>query len=90
MADAPGQPNRVRCLHDGRRKYAVYLDPEGRMTAEYEMYDLERDPDERRNLLDVRSGEARAPGTGRCARRWGSGWRAAMDELGTAVPGAGG
>ena len=57
----PGQPNRVRCVHDGRRKYAVYLDPEGRMAAEYEVYDLERDPEERHNLLDVHSGEARAP-----------------------------
>ena len=60
MAEAPGQPNRVRCVLDGRRKYAEYLDPEGLEPPEYEMYDLERDPDERRNLVDVHSGEARS------------------------------
>jgi choline-sulfatase len=60
-ADAPGQPNRVRCVREPRLKYATYLDPEGRVAPEHEMYDLERDPDERHNLLDQRSGEPRRP-----------------------------
>ena len=84
MADAPGQPNRVRCVHDGRRKYAVYLDPEGRRAAEYEMYDLDRDPDERRNLLDVRSGEARSASDRPLREEMGERLAAAMAELGTA------
>ncbi len=31
--DAPGQPNRIRCVRDARWKYAVYLDPSGRGRA---------------------------------------------------------
>lgn len=58
MMEAPGQPNRVRAIRTGSAKYAVYLDPAGSAPAEYEMYDLERDPEERTNLLDVRTGEA--------------------------------
>jgi arylsulfatase A-like enzyme len=59
MGEAPGQPNRVRAVRDRRLKYARYLDPTGRAPAEYEMYDLERDPEERRNLVDHRTGELR-------------------------------
>jgi arylsulfatase A-like enzyme len=88
MADAPGQPNRVRCVHDGRRKYAVYLDPEGKMATEYEMYDLERDPDESRNLVDVHSGAVRDPGDGPLREELDELLRAKMGELGTAVPSA--
>jgi choline-sulfatase len=88
MAEAPGQPNRVRCIHDATRKYAVYLDPEGRVAAEYEMYDLERDPDERRNLVDVHSGEVRSvedrPLRDEMAERLAT----AMADHGTGVPGA--
>ena len=38
--DAPGQPNRIRCVRDARWKYAVYLDPSGKVAPEYELYDL--------------------------------------------------
>ena len=58
MTEAPGQPNRVRAIRTASAKYAVYLDPAGSVSPEYEMYDLERDPEERTNLLDVRTGEA--------------------------------
>src|SRR5262249_20836605 len=59
MQEAPGQPNRIRCIRDERWKYAVYLDPTGREPPEYECYDLEADPDEARNLVDFRGGRAR-------------------------------
>jgi arylsulfatase A-like enzyme len=85
MADAPGQPNRVRCVHDGRRKYAVYLDPEGRRAAEHEMYDLERDPEERHNLVDVHSGEARAPADRALREEMAERLASAMAEFGTAL-----
>jgi choline-sulfatase len=56
--DVPGQPNRIRCVRDARWKYAVYLDPSGRAAPEYELYDLESDPDEAANLVDKRTGRA--------------------------------
>ena len=58
MQEAPGQPNRIRAIRTATGKYADYFDPEDRVSSEYELYDLERDPDERDNLLDVRTGEA--------------------------------
>lgn len=48
-------------LSGGAGKYAVHLDPARRASPEYEMYDLESDPNEERNLLDKRSGRARSP-----------------------------
>jgi len=68
LQDVPGQPNRIRCIRDRRMKYAFYFDPSGRAATEHEMYDLERDPDERVNLVDRFSGEAIDPGR-RAARR---------------------
>jgi choline-sulfatase len=59
LQDAAGQPNRIRCVRDARWKYAVYLDPARRAAPEYEMYDLQSDPNETRNLLDKHSGRAR-------------------------------
>jgi choline-sulfatase len=82
-AEAPGQPNRVRCIRDSRMKYAVYLDPDGREAAEYEMYDLERDPEERLNLLDHRSGEPRQASDRAARDRLAEALRAQMAELGT-------
>jgi len=57
--EAPGQPNRIRCVRDARWKYAVYLDPSGREAPEYELYDLETDPDEALNLVDKATGIGR-------------------------------
>jgi arylsulfatase A-like enzyme len=58
LQDVPGQPNRVRAVRTARHKFAIYFDPEGKAPTEYEMYDLERDPDERDNLVDRSNGEA--------------------------------
>ena len=57
LQDVPGQPNRVRAVRTARHKYAFYFDPSGRAPTEHELYDLERDPDEARNLVDRSSGE---------------------------------
>jgi choline-sulfatase len=59
--EAPGQPNRIRCVRDARWKYAVYLDPRGAAAPEYELYDLHADPTEARNLLDKSTGSPRTP-----------------------------
>ena len=67
--EAPGQPNRVRCVREARWKYAVYLDPAGRVAPEYELYDLEADPDETLNLVGVRTGRGRSRAAERERRR---------------------
>jgi len=59
QTEGPGQPNRIRCIREPRWKYAVYLDPHGRVRSEYELYDLHADPNEERNLLERDSGRPR-------------------------------
>ena len=60
LQEAPGQPNRVRCVREGRFKYAAYLDPAGRARPEHELYDMEADPLEARNLLERDSARPRS------------------------------
>ena len=62
----PGQPNRIRAVRTRRRKFALYFDPEGKAPTEYELYDLERDPDE--SDEPGRPDERRAPGRADSAR----------------------
>ena len=57
--DVSGQPNRIRCVRDERWKYAIYMDPSGMTPPEFELYDLESDPDEALNLADKRTGRGR-------------------------------
>ena len=61
LTEAPGQPNRVRAIRTATHKYAFYFDPSGERASEYEMYDLQRDPNEVRNLLAVDSGSTKDP-----------------------------
>ena len=61
LTEAPGQPNRVRAIRTATHKYAFYFDPDGEKASEYEMYDLQRDPFEMRNLLNVDSGSTKDP-----------------------------
>jgi choline-sulfatase len=84
--EAPGQPNRIRCLREQRFKYAVYLDPGGRAGPEYELYDLEADPAEVHNLLDVRSGRAHTPPAERERRRLHERLGARLEQTATVVP----
>jgi arylsulfatase A-like enzyme len=50
------RPNRIRALREARWKYAVYVDPAGENPSQYELYDLDADPIERRNLVDRSTG----------------------------------
>jgi arylsulfatase A-like enzyme len=85
--EAPGQPNRIRCVRDRRFKYAAYLDPSGRVAPEYELYDLEADPDEAHNLVDKRTGRAHSPAAERERRRLHERLALALEETATAAPG---
>lgn len=45
------QPNHIRCVVSNGHKLARYCDPQGKVTDEWEMYDLRYDPNEEVNLL---------------------------------------
>jgi arylsulfatase A-like enzyme len=60
LQNVPGQPNRIRAVRTERHKYALYFDPAARAATEYELYDLERDPDEVTNLVDRYGDTARS------------------------------
>jgi arylsulfatase A-like enzyme len=84
LTEAPGQPNRLRAIRTARHKYAFYFDPSGERPREYEMYDLERDPDEVRNLVGVRTGTVTDPGDRRTHDDLVEALGEAMNETGTA------
>jgi arylsulfatase A-like enzyme len=46
------QPNHIRCIRQGRWKYALYFDPAGVEPSQYELYDLQADPQELHNRAD--------------------------------------
>ena len=55
---APGsvrQPNHVRCVRTQGHKLSRYFDPSGQVAEEWEMYDLQHDPNEAINLVRVAS-----------------------------------
>ena len=83
MTEAPGQPNRIRAIRSASAKYAVYFDPSGRKRSEYELYDLDRDPLEVENLLDVRSGRPRDGAAAALHRDLAERLDGAMEECGT-------
>ena len=85
--EVAGQPNRVRCVRERRWKYAVYLDPAGRVAPEYELYDMEADPDETLNLVGVRSGRGRTRAAERERRRLHEALADACARTQTPVPG---
>lgn len=57
--DVAPPPNRIRAIRGQRWKYAAYVDPDGRAAPEYELYDLEADPDEAVTLVEKDSGRGR-------------------------------
>jgi len=58
LQNVSGQPNRIRAVRTEDAKFALYFDPSGKRSPEYEMYDLVRDPNESQNLVDRKTGEA--------------------------------
>jgi choline-sulfatase len=83
LTEAPGQPNRIRAIRTPNAKYAFYFDPDGNRPTEYELYDLERDPLEIENRLQVRSGQPRDPAAAALQRELVERLDLAMEECGT-------
>lgn len=75
--DTVPQPNRIRAVRSERWKYAAYVDPSGNHAPEYELYDLEADPDEALTLVEKHSGRGRTAAA-----------RAALPELHEALAAA--
>ena len=86
LTEAPGQPNRIRAIRTANAKYALYFDPAGKRASEHELYDLERDPLEVNNLLEVRSGRARNAAAAALHRELSERLDDEMRKCGTAPP----
>ena len=86
LQNVPGQPNRIRAVRTERHKYAFYFDPAGRAATEYELYDLERDPNEVTNLVDRFGDTARSASDHRLRFEMAERLDALLAENGTGRP----
>jgi arylsulfatase A-like enzyme len=84
LQNVPGQPNRIRAIRTTDAKFALYFDPTGKASSEYEMYDLGRDPLESRNLVARDNGEPRATANRTLRSELGERLRGLMAANGTA------
>ena len=84
LQNVPGQPNRIRAIRTPDSKFALYFDPAGTAPPEYEMYDLDHDPLERRNLVARDDGEPGATSNRALRSELGERLRGLMAANGTA------
>ena len=86
LQEASASPTVGAAYATRRSKYAAYLDPNGRATPRYELYDLHEDPLEMRNLLEVRGGRRANAATRTCASAWARSCRWLCTDSGTLSP----
>ena len=73
-------------MRDARWKYAVYLDPAERAAPEYELYNLDSDPLESRNLVDKVTGRAHTAANEQERRRLAARLAELCERTGTLTP----
>ena len=83
--DVTPRPNRIRAVRTRDAMYAVYFDPDRPESREYELYDMSRDPDQVRNLVDVGTGRVRDPRDEPLRERMALELERAMEEGGSPI-----
>ena len=81
--DVAPQPNRIRAVRSEDAMYAVYFDPGDPDNREYELYDIDRDPLQIRNLVEVSTGAVIDPADEALRASMARELELAMDEHGT-------
>jgi len=86
FTDVQPPPNRLRSIRTAEAMYCVYVDPEGRASPQYELYDTTRDPIQRHNLVERHSGVAHDPQDAPLRAEMHARLLAMMRERGTTPP----
>jgi arylsulfatase A-like enzyme len=84
--DVVPQPNRVRSIRTPGAMYAVYVDPSGAEPPQFELYDMERDPDQMANLVDRSTGRVLNRADRELRDRMHGALIAEMERCGTTLP----
>jgi arylsulfatase A-like enzyme len=84
--DVNPQPNRIRAVRSPEAMYAVYVDPSGKETPQFELYDMRRDPDQVANLVDRSTGLVLSRGDKELRDRMHAALLFEMERCGTTMP----
>lgn len=84
--DVAPQPNRIRSVRTPGAMYAVYVDPAGDRPPQFELYDMERDPDQVSNLVDRSTGRVLSRRDDELRGRMHEALLSEMERCGTIMP----
>ncbi len=84
--DVLPQPNHIRSVRSAGAMYAVYVDPSGTQPPQFELYDMERDPDQMANLVDRSTGRALSRRDQGFRERMHEALLSEMERCGTTLP----
>jgi arylsulfatase A-like enzyme len=84
--DVAPHPNRVRAVRAPDAMYAVYVDPSGKESPEYELYDMTSDPDQVANLVDFSTGRVLCRNDQDLRDRMHDALLSEMERCGTTLP----
>ncbi len=84
--DVTPHPNRIRAVRSPEAMYAVYVDPSGEESPEFELYDMGRDPDQVANLVDRATGKVLSGRDRELRGRMHEALISEMERCGTTLP----